>query len=211
LLAALAEDVRLRELPVGLLNNAAVDDERLPNLVRVESNPLRLVERVLPFVRLQAFESRLKRVLKSLETEGVVDAETGLLVPEAFWRDLNRAVQETDESGGALSVARFTFEGVSDRRAHIDAARLFGRLVRDIDFACREQDGSIVAAFTATDLRNAHVLARRIAGVLRRTMLSPGGDRRTIRPMITLAALRPSDNLATLVGRIGSYPRVAAE
>jgi hypothetical protein len=211
LLAALAEDARLRELPVGLLNNAAVDDERLPNLVRVESDPLRLVERVLPFVRLQAFESRLKRVLKSLETEGVVDAETGLLVPEAFWRDLNRAVQETDESGGALSVARFTFEGVTDRRAHIDAARLFGRLVRDIDFACREQDGSIVAAFTATDLRSAHVLARRIAGVLRRTMLSPGGDRRTIRPMITLAALRPSDNLATLVARIGSYPRVAAE
>src|SRR5205807_4261147 len=118
-----------------------------------------------------------------------------------------RAVQDTEENGSALSIARFTLEGVTDRRAHIDAARLFGRLVRDIDFACREQDGSILAAFTATDLRNAHVVARRIAGALRRTMLSPGGDRRTIRPMITLAALRPSDNLATLVARIGSYPR----
>jgi hypothetical protein len=211
LLAALAEDARLRELPVGLLNNAGVDDERLPNLVRVEADPLRLVELVLPFVRLQAFESRLKRVLKSLETDGVSDPETGLLVPDAFWRDLHRAVQETEESGSALSVARFTFEGVTDRRAHIDAARLFGRLVRDIDFACREQDGSILAAFTATDLRNAHVVARRIAGALRRTMLSPGGDRRSIKPTITLAALKPNDNLATLVARIGAYPRVAAE
>jgi hypothetical protein len=47
--------------------------------------------------------------------------------------------------------------------------------------------------------------------VLRRTMLSPDGDRRTIRPTITLAALRRRDDLGTLVARIGAYPRVAAE
>jgi hypothetical protein len=44
---------------------------------------------------------------------------------------------------------------------------LFSRLMRDIDFACQEQDGSIVAAVTETDLRIAHVIARRIASVLR--------------------------------------------
>jgi hypothetical protein len=211
LLTMLAEDARFRDLPVGLLSNAAVDEERLPNLVRVEADAVLLVERVLPFVRLQAFESRLKRVLKSLESMGGVDPETGLLAVEAFWRDLERVVRETEASGGALSVARFTFEGVTDRRAYIDAARLFSRLARDVDFACREQDGSILAAFSGTDLRSAHVLARRIASVLRRTMLSPGGDRRAIRPTITLAALRPSDDLGTLVGRIGAYRRVAAE
>jgi hypothetical protein len=210
LLTMLAEDERFRELPVGLLNYPAIDDERLPNLVRLEADAERLVERMLPFVRLQAFESRLKRMLKSLESEGVFDPETGLLGAEAFWRDLNRAIQASEETGGALSVARFTFEGV-DRRSYIDAARLFGRLVRNIDFACREQDGSILAVFTETDLRNAHLLARRIASVLRRTMLSPGGDRRTIKPTITLSALKPSDNLGTLVARIGAYPRVAAE
>jgi hypothetical protein len=100
---------------------------------------------------------------------------------------------------------------LTDRRAHIDATRLFSRLVRETDFACREQDGSILAAFAGTDLRSAHVLARRIASVLRRTMLSPDGDRRTIKPTITLAALRPRDDLGTLVARIGAYPRVAAE
>jgi hypothetical protein len=210
LLTVLAEDARFRDLPVGLLNNTAVDEERLPNLVRLGSDPVRLVERVLPFVRLQAFESQLKRVLKSLETEGVIDPDTGLLGSTAFWRDLDRAVQETEDTGGALTVARFSFEGISDRRAYIDAARLFSRLVRNIDFACCEQDGSILAAFTETDLRSAHVVARRIASVLRHTMLSPDRDRRGIKPTITLATLKPTDNLSTLVARVGAYPKVAA-
>src|SRR6266567_4744830 len=188
LLTMLAENARFRDLPVGVLDNSAVDDERLPNLVRVEADPTHLVERVLPFVRLQAFEGQLTRVLKSLESEGVIDPDTGLLAAQAFWRDLGRAVQESEETGGALSVARFTFDGVADRRAYVDAARLFSRLVRNVDFACREQDGSILAAFTKTDLRSAHLVARRIASVLRRTMLSPGRDRRAIRPAI---ALRP--------------------
>jgi len=211
LLTLLAEDIRFRDLPIGVLDNAAVDDERLPNLVRVNSDPVRLVERILPFVRLQAFESQLKRVLKSLETEGVIDPDTGLLNAAAFWRDLDGAVQAMEQTGKALSVARFTFEGASDHRAQLDAARLFSRLLRNVDFACREQDGSILAAFTETDLRSAHVVARRIASVLRQTMLAPDRDRRSIKPTITLATLKPTDNLSTLVARVGSYPKVAAE
>jgi hypothetical protein len=210
LLTVLAEDARFRDLPVGVLNNTVVDDERLPNLVRGD-DPVALVERVLPFVRLQAFEGQLKRALKSLETEGVIDPDTGLLGSTAFWRDLDRAVREAEEAGGALSIARFSFEGVGDRRVHLDAARLFSRLVRNIDFACRERDGSILAAFTETDLRSAHVVARRIASVLRQTMLSPDLDRRTIKPTVTLATLKATDNLSTLVARVGAYPKVAAE
>jgi GGDEF domain-containing protein len=211
LLTVLAEDVRFRDLPVGLLGNAGADDERLPNLFRIEDDPARLVGWLMPFVRLQAFEARLTRVLKSLETEGVIDPQTGLLASTAFWRDLGRAVEEAEESGGALSVARFVLDGVPDQRAHVDAARLFSRLVRKIDFACRDDDGSILAAFTETDLRSAHVVARRIASILRDTMLSPGSDRRSIKPTITLAMLKPSDNLSTLVARVGTYPKVAAE
>ncbi len=211
LLIVLAEDARFRDLPVGVLNNAGVDDERLPNLIHLEGDAVRLVDRLLPFVCLQAFEARLKRTLKSLETEGVIDPDTGLLERTAFWRDLDRAVQEAEDRGGALSIARFSFEGITERRAYIDAARLFSRLVRNIDFACREQDGAILAAFTETDLRSAHVVARRIASVLKHTMLSPNRDRRTIKPTITLATLKSSDNLSTLVARVGTYPKVAAE
>jgi hypothetical protein len=210
LLTVLAEDVRFRELPTGLLNNTALDEDRLPNLIRAECDPVRLVQNVLPYVRLRAFENHLKRTLQSLESEGTIDADTGLLDCDAFWRDLERVVEEASREGGALSIARFSFDGVTDRRAYIDAARLFARLVRNIDFACREHDGSILAAFTQTDLRSAHVVARRIASVLRHTMISPERDRRSIRPTITLATLKPSDNLSTFAARVGAYPKVAA-
>jgi GGDEF domain-containing protein len=209
LLTVLAEDVRFRELPIALLNNTALEEERLPNLIRAEADPVRLVENVLPYVRLRAFETHLKRTLQSLESEGMIDADTGLLDCHAFWQDLERVVEEAGREGGALSIARFSFEGVTDRRAYVDAARLFARLVRNIDFACREHDGAILAAFTQTDLRSAHVVARRIASVLRHTMVSPGRDRRTIRPTITLATLKATDNLSTFVARVGAYPKVA--
>jgi hypothetical protein len=42
-------------------------------------------------------------------------------------------------------------------------------------------------------------------------MLSPGGDRRAIKPTITLAAFKPSDDLSTLVARLGAHAKVAAE
>lgn len=210
LLTVLAEDGRFRDLPVGVLGGPPVHDDRLPNLIQVESDPERLVERLIPFVRLQVFEGELKRVLKSLESEGVLDPSTGLFAPPAFWTDLELAVRDAEKSGGALTVARFAFEETEDGRAHLDAARLFSRLVRDIDFACQEQDGSILAAFTETDLRSAHVVARRIASVLKHTMLAPDHDRRSIQPTVTLATLKPTDNLSTLVARLGTYPKVAA-
>ncbi len=210
LLTVLAENARFRDLPVGVLGGHKVGGERLPNLIALDSDPERLVERLLPFVRLQAFEGHLKRLLKSLETDGTLDPATGLFARQAFWNDLGRAVQDAESNGGCLSVARFSFEETNDRRAHLDAARLFSRLVRNIDFACHEQDGSILAAFTETDLRSAHVVARRIASVLKHTMLSPDHDRHAIRPTVTLATLKPTDNLSTLVARVGTRPEVAA-
>lgn len=208
LLTVLSEDVRFRDLPVGVLASCSASGERLPNLIQLDGEPQRLIERLLPFVRLQAFETELKRMLKSLETEGTLDPLTGLFACKAFWSDLARAVKDAESNGGCLSVARFVFEE-SDGRTHIDTARLFSRLVRDIDFACQEQDGSIVAAFTDTDLRSAHVVARRIASVLRRTMLAPGQDRHTLKPTVTLATLKPTDDLSSLMARLGTYPKVA--
>jgi hypothetical protein len=210
LLTVLAENARFRDLPVGVLGGHPVRDDRLPNLIQVDSGPERLVERLLPFVRLQAFEAHLKRLLKSLEAEGTLDPATGLFARQAFWNDLDRAVKDAGGNGGCLSVARFAFEETDDGRAHLDAARLFSRLVRNIDFACQEQDGSILAAFTETDLRSAHVVARRIASILKHTMLSPDHDRRAITPTVTLATLKPTDNLSTLVARLGTCPMVAA-
>ena len=205
LLTVLAEDVRFRDLPVavlgghpGLIEPYAIE---LANLDRIAEGPERLVERLLPYVRLHAFGERLKRMLKSLDAKGMIDPNTGLLGHEAFWRDLNRAVGDAEKRGVGLSIARFCFDA-GDRRFSLDAARLVGRLMRQVDFACQEADNSIFAVFTETDLRAAHVVARRIASVLKNTMLAPDRKKKGIEPAVTLATLKPTDSVDSLIARV---------
>ncbi len=205
LLTVLAEGARFRDLPVAVLGGHAGVAEafapHLPNLERIADGPARLVERLLPFVRLHAFGQRLKRMLRSLDANGMIDPDTGLLAHEAFWRDLNRAVDDAEKRGVGLSIARFSF-GHHDRRAGLDAARLLSRLMRQVDFACREADNSIFAVFTDTDLRAAHVIARRIASVLRQTMLAADVKRDGIETAVTLATLKPTDSVDSLIARV---------
>jgi hypothetical protein len=212
LLTVLAEDARFRDLPVAVLGGhpAAVEAfaAYLPNLERIAEGPARLVERFLPYVRLHAFGGRLKRMLKSLEAKGMLDPDTGLLAQGAFWRDLNRAVDDAERRGVGLSIARFSFAG-ADRRTGLDAARLLSRLMRQVDFACREADNSIFAVFTETDLRAAHVIARRVASVLKNTMVGPDRAGAGVEAAVTLATLKPTDNVDSLIARV--VGRVAAE
>jgi len=123
------------------------------------------------------------------------------LAHDAFWRDLNRAVDDAEKRGVGLSIARFSFAR-TDRRVSLDAARLVGRLMRQIDFACREADDSIFAVFTETDLRAAHVITRRIASVLKHTMLAPDRQRGGVETAVTLATLKPTDNVESLIARV---------
>jgi hypothetical protein len=205
LLTVLAEDVRFRDLPVAVLGGHPGSVEpftaHLPNLERTAEDSQRLVERFMPFVRLHALGERLKRMLKSLDAKGMIDPDTGLLAHEAFWRDLNRAVGDAEKRGVGLTIARFSFDG-SDRRTGLDAARLLCRLMRQVDFACREADNSIFAVFTETDLRAAHVVARRIASVLKNTMVAPDRKRSGIEAAVTLATLKPTDSVDSLVARV---------
>jgi hypothetical protein len=205
LLTVMAEDVRFRELPVAVLGGHPGSIERfsahLPNLERIAEGPARLVERFLPFVRLHAFGERMRRMLKSLDAKGMIDPDTGLLAHEAFWRDLNRAVDDAEKRGVGLSIARFSFNG-SDRRSGLDAARLLSRLMRQVDFACREADNSIFAVFTDTDLRAAHVVAQRLASILKNTTMAPDRKRVGIEAAVTLATLRPNDNVDSLIARV---------
>jgi hypothetical protein len=207
-LTVLAGDVRFRELPIAVLG-AKLDREDLANLVACdELKPS--IERLLPLVGFHALELRLKRALKSLEADGLIDGQSGLLTPDAFWRNMIQAVKEAEERGTDLSLARFAFEQPLDRRAGLDAARLLSRLVRALDFACQEDDGSIVAAFTETDLRAAHVIARRIASVLKHTMLAPDRDKVSIQPTITLATRKSTDTVESLAARILGKRSIAA-
>jgi GGDEF domain-containing protein len=211
-LTLLAQDPRFRDMPVAVIGEAPADfGATLTNIDHLDGNPARLVARMVPLVRMRAFETRLKRMLKSLDADGMFDPDTGLHTRDSFWRDLTKAIAETADRSQALSFARLSFEGSSAPRAGTDAARLVTRLIRNIDFATREDDGSILIAFTQTDLRSAHVVARRIASTLKNALLAPHRDREKITANITLATLKAGDTLDSLMQRVSGTQVVAAE
>ena len=211
-LTVVAQDSRYHEIPIAVIGEAPPDfADSLPNIDHVSGDPSRLVARMIPLVRMRAFESRLKRMLKSLDADGIFDAETGLLTHESFWRDLTKALAEASDRSQALSVARYTFDGAMDERTRLDGARLVTRLIRNIDFACRDDDGGILVAFTQTDLRSAHVVARRIAATIKNAMLAPHRGGANITANVTLATLKNGDTMASLMQRVVGSRMVAAE
>lgn len=201
LLTVIAEDSRFRDLPVGLIGKPmGVDARRLPHLV-FASEPQCLVSRVLPLVRLHAFEARLRRTLDAFVKDGVIDPTTGLMNEPAFTAELERVMRDASRRTGGLSVARLIFDASVDARALNDGARIVSRLVRGADFACRANDGSILIAFVDTAPRQAQTVAKRLVGVLRNTMLQ-GERRRAPAPEVALTAWRSSDTAVSLLARI---------
>lgn len=207
LLTVLSEDSRFRDLPVGILGEPA-PPTRIGLLHAVHaSDPRQLVARVAALARLHAFSSRLRRLMKTLDSNGVIDPVTGLHVTESFLSALDHALRTAEERGTGLSIARFVFGG--GPRTQTDAARLVSKLIRGADFACPDDDGSVLVVFAATDLKDAHVVARRIASVLKHTMLSPDTSSLAA-PEVILASRRVGDDMASLLARV-SAPAVAAE
>jgi hypothetical protein len=208
LLTVMAEDSRFRDLPIALAGGTsalvAEFGAKLVNLESAEGDPGGWIDWILPLVRLHAFDARLKRVMQAFDSKGMVDPQTGLLTRESFWRDLSSAMQQAARSGVSLSVARFAFGPVLEPRAGMDAARLVSRLVRNIDFACQGTDGSILCVFTGTDLQAAHVISRRLASVLKHTMLTSERGRPKLETHITLGTLKPTDTADSLLARVGA-------
>ena len=210
-LTVLAQEPRFRDIPVAVIGDTPPEfADALPNIEHVAADPARLVARIIPLVRLRAFEARLKRMLKSLDTDGVFDPQSGLLTRDSFWHDLKMAISEAADRSMPLSVARFSFGKQLDERASLDAARLMSRLIRNIDFATRDEEGAILVAFTQTDLRNTHVTVRRLATSLKRMILAPQGEEPPA-ANVTLATLKAGDTLDTLMMRVIGSRMVAAE
>jgi GGDEF domain-containing protein len=211
-LTVLAQDARFRDIPVAVIGDEIPDfADALPNIDHVDGDPARLVARMVPLVRMHAFEARLKRMLKSLDADGMFDPDTGLHSRDAFRQELGKAAAEASEASMALSVARLSFNGALDPRAGKDAGRLLTRLIRSVDFACRDEDGTLLIAFTQTDLRGAHVIARRIAGAVKNTLMAPNGAQAEATAAVTLATLKAGDTLDTLMLRVMGGHMVAAE
>jgi GGDEF domain-containing protein len=211
-LEELSADPRWRDLPVIAPRGAfTIDPERLPNAETAAADPQAIAAQVVPFARMHAFSARLKRVAASLDQKGAIAPDTGLMTQVAFMAQLNRVAATSEGRGAGLSLARLSFDTLPNRRASLDAARITSRLLRASDIACRDDDGSIMIAFTETDLVTAHVVARRIASVLKHTTLALGAAPTRLGPTVALAAFRPRDTVETLVARTVDHRLVAAE
>ena len=198
-LTVLAEDARFRGLPVFLTTDELAPAYDLPNLEIIIGEPAFVANNAVPLIRQRSLEAHLSRTLRAIDAGGLLDSRTGLLTPVAFSRDFATAVDQTRSRGGGLSVARFAFDPTHPR-AQIDGARIIGRLMRQMDFASAQDDGSVIVAFAETDLRTAHSVARRLSSVIRHTSYG----KRDVRsePAVTVATMMPSDSRTSLLARL---------
>jgi GGDEF domain-containing protein len=207
-LGTLCSNMLYRDLPIAMLG-AAADIAELPNFVRAR-DPQVLLQRALPLIRARSLESALKRLLKSIEYKGMLDVLTGLLYRQAFDQALDLAIKDAAERKTVFSIARLAFEQPLDRHTALDAARLVSQIVRETDFACQQNDHSILFVFGDTNLRDANVAARRLASVLKHTMLRLDREQPNVSPAVTLATLKPGDTPLTLLARVAPRPVAAA-
>lgn len=206
-LTVLAEDARFRNLPVVVTSDALMPAYDLPNLEIIPGEPARVAANALPLIRQHVFEAHLGRTLKSIDAGGLLDPRTGLLAPAAFDRDFATAVYQTQSRGGGLSLARFAFDP-DHPRAQLDGARILSRLMRQMDFGVAHDDGSVIVVFAETDLRAAHMIARRLCSVMRQT--SYGKRDARPEPVVTFASLVPSDSAKSLLARLYDEARRSA-
>ena len=146
---------------------------------------------------------------KSIECKGMLDPQTGPSCRSARVR----ATISSAPSRMPASAASACRSRASPSRMPTTAAPAWTRLASsawlpaNIDFGCRQDDGSIVCVFTETDLRAAHVVARRLASVLKLSPWSrPDREKARVAANVTLATLKPSDTLMTLMARIAPRP-----
>jgi hypothetical protein len=198
-LTVLTEDARFRNLPIIVTACDLAPTYDLPNLEVVSDAAAEVVATALPLVRQHTFEALLSRTLKAIDADGLIDARTGLLTPEAFERDFASAIYQTQQRGGGLSVARFAFDP-DHPRAQFDGARIISRLMRQMDFGTALEDGSVVVVFAEADLKSAHSIARRLSSVMRHT--SHGHRDARSEPAVTVATLMPNDSAKSLRSRL---------
>jgi hypothetical protein len=207
-LTVLSEDPRFRHLPVVVALPGLAPAYDLPNIEIIHGDTAHVAANALPLIRQHALEAHLSRTLRAIDAGGLLDPQTGLLTAAAFDRDFATAIRQTLSDGGGLSVARFAFDPANPR-ARADGARLLSRLMRQMDFGAVREDGSALVVFAETDLRTAHVIARRLSSVIRHTAHDNRGTRPN-EPTVTVATLQPSDTAQSLLARLADEGRRAA-
>jgi GGDEF domain-containing protein len=212
-LTALGEDSRFGDLPVAVVPElpAAIDRARLSGIEPVRGPAEEVVAHMMPLVRVHAFAARLRRHAASLDARGLVDPVTGLFGAAAFDYGLPQMIADCRKRNAPMSVARFDLPTALSPRARVDAARLVSRLIRPGDFASQDADGAVTVVMAGAALHQCHVLARRIASVMRSTLMCEHDGGSPVEAMVTIAALRPTDSPHSLLARVSRPERAAAE
>jgi hypothetical protein len=210
---ALGEDSRFGDLPVGVVSDlpGSIDRVRLAGIEPVRGTADDIVAHMMPQVRVHAFAARLRRHAASLDANGLVDPLTGLFTAAGFDCGLPQMVADCRKRDAPMSAARFELPAGLSTRARVDAARLVSRLVRPEDFASQDADGAITVVMAGAALHRCHVRARRIASVIRSTLMCEHDGGSPVEAMVTLAALRPTDSPHSLLARVSGPERAAAE
>lgn len=210
---ALGEDSRFGDVPVGVVSDlpASIDRVRLAGIEPVRGTAEEIVSHMMPLVRVHAFAARLRRHAASLDAGGLVDPLTGLFTATAFDDGLPQMVADCRKRDAPMSVARFELPAALSTRARVDAARLVSRLVRPGDFASQDADGAITVVMAGAALHQCHVVARRIASVIRSTLMCEHDGGSPVDAMVTIAALKPTDSPHSLLARVSGPERAAAE
>ena len=196
-LTALGEDDRFRDLPIAQIGGSKpnVDCSPLPNYERFDARPSEVLEWMMPLIRLHAYEARLQRELAAIEANGLLDPNTGLFSIPAFSAELVHAVDDARARQAALSLACFALPAEADRNVSLDAARQMSLLVRSVDYACWADARTILVALPETQLRDAHVIARRLGNALSSTMLTSDRKEGRIEPTASLVTLKATDTV----------------
>lgn len=212
-LTALSADSRFGDLPVGVVPElpAGVDRVRLCGIEPVGGTPQEIVSRLAPLVRVHAFAARLRRHQAALDSRGLIDPVTGLFSAEAFDYGLPQMIADCRRRDAAMSIARFELPAALPERVGIAAARLVTRLIRRGDFAARDADGAVTVVMADAALHQCHVAARRIASVIRSTLVDEHDGGQAVDTTVTIAALRPTDSAHSLLSRVSGLEGVAAE
>ena len=107
----------------------------------------------------------------------MIDPQTGLFNAERSGGISSAAIEDAGPQRRALSLARFSFDEPLDRRTSLDAARLCQPAGPRRRFRLPRGRRLDPVRVYRTDLRGAHVVARRLASVLKHTMLRPNSAR----------------------------------
>jgi hypothetical protein len=204
-LTVLAEDARFRNLPVVVTVSGLTPAYDLPNLELVSGEPAAIAASALPLIRQHAFEARLRRTMTAIDSDGLLDPRSGLLTKAAFDRDFATAIHQTASRGSSLAVARFSFDRLP-LRVQLDAGRILTRLMRRMDFATLADDGSLIAVFAETGLREAQTIAKRLSSVMKHTLHGPKRESRAD-PHVALTTSQPADSAKSILARLDQQDR----